>query len=1144
MKDDLLCCKREAVAMTKSEQPPLERNGRKKGYIKIMRELWDAKGYGDFGFSNQNLRDQASRIESQPRKSLGECSQNVTGDERTGSNAESTNGADNISRNAQAAGIDSGSFNAEIVNIDSYNIQDAKSGRYANSTQATPTIDLHMTCNGSEIPGETEQTERKEDNARVDNADKNNANLDNASENVNSKDNESMLGCLPAYDPVYKSPTINWGKRSDGTIIVLSSSSIIDAYNEIVTWRKNAFLVPYGKIGRDFIDQVTLHINNWNSGSDEQHVSLKAAFVLLAVSLQKPGSKSKAKDHVDALSKRLVLWKEGEIHKLLREGRLIQGRIGKSKMSDPPNKSKIFAKLVLEGQINAALRFVSETSSGGVLGLTDDVMAQLKEKHPDPQPAKLGSLLFGPIDDAIPETLYSEINGDMVRQAALRTKGSGGPSGIDANGFRRMLASKSFKQSSSRLCEAIATMTKILCTQFIDPSTIEALVASRLIPLDKGESAVRPIGVGEVIRRIIGKCVMNITKKDVVEASGSLQLCAGQKSGSEAAIHAMHTIFESDETDGVLLIDASNAFNSLNRAAALHNIRVLCPIVAVYAINTYRLSSRLFITGGQEIPSAEGTTQGDPLAMGLYALSMQPLITSLQGACKIMQCWFADDASGAGSVSEIKKWWDTLSIIGPDFGYYPNAKKCWIITKPDKESIVKEAFKETALNITTQGQKHLGAAIGSREYVEDYVSNKVSNWVSEVTRLAEFAAAQPQACYAAYTFGLKHRWTYFIRTLPDIQDLLEPLENAISRVLIPALTDRQCNQLDREILTLPARLGGLGLVNPSNDAHCEYRLSVKVTAPLVAQIVSQTHQLPDPSLITSAQQEVREERAKNLENKTSRIKEVAPQKTRRALELAAEKGSSMWLTVLPLKELGFNLNKRQFKDGVKLRYDWPIDDIPSSCVCGEVFNVDHAMICKRGGFVIQRHNELRDLEAEFMSMVCKDVVTEPVLQDVSGEQLTRGSNTARDARLDIHARGFWEPQQSAFFDVRVCHPNAESYRDLEPQQIYRIHENEKKRQYSSRVLDIEQGTFTPLVFTTTGGMGKECLMFHSRLAELIAIKKGEDYAKTIAWIRARTSFALLRSALTCLRGSRSVKRVSWDLRNSDIEVETAEGAIK
>ena len=73
------------------------------------------------------------------------------------------------------------------------------------------------------------------------------------------------------------------------------------------------------------------------------------------------------------------------------------------------------------------------------------------------------------------------------------------------------------------------------------------------------------------------------------------------------------------------------------------------------------------------------------------------------------------------------------------------------------------------------------------------------------------------------------------------------------------------------------------------------------------------------------------------------------------------------------------------------------------------------MICIRGGFVIQRHNELRDLEAELLNVVCKDVATEPLLQDIEGEQLTRGSNKAQDARLDIHARGFWEPQLSAFF---------------------------------------------------------------------------------------------------------------------------------
>ena len=152
------------------------------------------------------------------------------------------------------------------------------------------------------------------------------------------------------------------------------------------------------------------------------------------------------------------------------------------------------------------------------------------------------------------------------------------------------------------------------------------------------------------------------------------------------------------------------------------------------------------------------------------------------------------------------------------------------------------------------------------------------------------------------------------------------------------------------------------------------------------------------------------------------MKNSLPTKAKRAAELATEKGSSNWLTVIPLKELDYNLNKKEFRDAIKLRYDWEITDTPMLCACNVQFSVDHAIVFQRGGFIIQRHNELRDLEAEMLRMVCNDVEVEPVLEEVTGETLNHGANKAPDARLDIHARGFWERQRSAFFDVRVCHP--------------------------------------------------------------------------------------------------------------------------
>ncbi|CAB4014728.1 Hypothetical predicted protein [Paramuricea clavata] len=226
------------------------------------------------------------------------------------------------------------------------------------------------------------------------------------------------------------------------------------------------------------------------------------------------------------LKKRLASWKSGEVDKLLHEGRVIESRIGKGMKSEPQNKANRFAKLVIEGQINSAMRFLNDASSGKILSLTDNVMQQLREKQPEAQPAKSRVLLRGP-------------------------------------------------HSSVALCDALETLARNLCTDHVDPSSIEALVASRLIQLDKGGVGVRPIGVGEVVRRVISKSVMKVVKSDVMKASGSLQLCAYQPSGSKAAIHAMRNIFEEDDTEAILLIHASNAFNFLNRAAALNNIRII-----------------------------------------------------------------------------------------------------------------------------------------------------------------------------------------------------------------------------------------------------------------------------------------------------------------------------------------------------------------------------------------------------------------------------------------------------------------------------------------------------------------------------------------------------------------------------------------
>ena len=106
-------------------------------------------------------------------------------------------------------------------------------------------------------------------------------------------------------------------------------------------------------------------------------------------------------------------------------------------------------------------------------------------------------------------------------------------------------------------------------------------------------------------------------------------MATGLQSVAEAAIHSMKEIFDDEQTDAVILVDASNTFNSLNRNAALHNIQILCPQFSAILMNIYRLSVRMIVFGSKDIVPNEGATQGDNLAMSLYAHGTATLLNYL-----------------------------------------------------------------------------------------------------------------------------------------------------------------------------------------------------------------------------------------------------------------------------------------------------------------------------------------------------------------------------------------------------------------------------------------------------------------------------------------------------------------------------------
>ena len=167
-----------------------------------------------------------------------------------------------------------------------------------------------------------------------------------------------------------------------------------------------------------------------------------------------------------------------------------------------------------------------------------------------------------------------------------------------------------------------------------------------------------------------------------------------------------------------------------------------------------------------------------------------------------------------------------------------------------------------------------------------------------------------------------------------------------------------------------------------------------------------------------------------------------------------------------------------------------------------------------------RHNRIRDYVAKELNEVSYDTRIEPALQPVNQRQLPNGSNLDDGARLDVSTRGFWSNMDRAFFDIRVFNSQAMSNNLQGISQTYRKHENAKKTSYLHRVLEIEKGSFAPLVMATTGGMARDFSAFVKRLAELKSQKSGNSYNDCVRFIRLKLSFSLIRSVTLSLRGYR------------------------
>ena len=447
------------------------------------------------------------------------------------------------------------------------------------------------------------------------------------------------------------------------------------------------------------------------------------------------------------------------------------------------------------------------------------------------------------------------------------------------------------------------------------------------------------------------------------------------------------------------------------------------------------------------------------------------------------------------------------------------------------------------MNITAEGKRLLGANIGSAEFKQQCVENAVTEWVHQVNTLASIAKTEPHAAYSAFVHGLQHKFTFIMRTVPDISQQLRVLDEAIDTFISCMLTSPYSIS-DRQLFALPVKLGGLGILIPSEVSDRYYTDSLYVSRSITDNVYYVESMQVDFDDIKARKHFIESEKTRREKESAETISVSLTPEQRRRLECTTENGASSWLTALLLCKYGFFLDKQSFRDALCLRYGYRLSNLPATCVCGFAFSAEHALSCGHGGFVIMRHNDVRDITADLLKLACNDVEIEPELTTLSGEHFKlKTTNTSDDARVDVSARGFWTRGKRLYVDVNIFNPLAKTYKNTSLKNAHRSNEQTKKRKYNQRIINVEHGTFTPLVFSSFGGASYEATRFLKRLNELIATKRGETISKSMNYIRTVYSFSLVRSTLLCIRGSRSHKNRSTSVRDIDISVATNELAI-